>query len=643
MTYSHKTRWIKLSLSRLRIACVLVFALAATKTFATYNVLFIAVDDLRPELNCYGVTNIVSPNIDRLAASGRMFRHHYVSVPTCGASRYSLMTGKRPSTILDTQNNAFDQLPASEGSTPESFAHLFRRNGWRTVSLGKVSDEPDGFIWANSASLGGNDRGRTAVTKVEMPFSWNEIVFAQDKWGARINPIFNYLNGSGRTSGASPTYEIGTNAVDESYLDGHIANSAVAKLQEFKQDGTRFMMAVGFFRPHLPFAAPKPYYDLYNPDTLPEAFPNFTPTNAISGTASQSTELNNYNHGYYGNVGGHANDSYRRQLRRAYYACVSYVDAQVGKVLDALDSTGLAENTIVVLWGDHGWCLDDYNLLGKHLVLERGVHSPLIIRAPGMKFPGRATTGIVESIDIYPTLAKLCGLTPPATVQGTSLIPMLNNPDAPGKGWAYSRDINTSNQDSVRTDRWRLVRVGSTYDLYDFNASPYEVDDVSATYPEVVSDLGATKLPVQSTRSGTTNFNAWKAAYFSAEEQTNNAVSGLQADPDLDGAPNIFECLSGTNPKSNAEIPRLVGAVQDLSAYGLTNDYFTASCTASANVDDIAFSLSESSDLGSWGSSLVLVTNSPLGGGLHSYVFRSTNEVAAQPTGFIRLDAEQTK
>src|SRR5688572_32456948 len=127
MTCFEKTRWTKLS--GLRMACVLLFALAATKAFATYNVLFIAVDDLRPELNCYGVTNIVSPNIDRLASSGRMFRHHYVSVPTCGASRYSLMTGKRPSTLLDTQNNAFDQLPPTEGSTPESFAHLFRRNG----------------------------------------------------------------------------------------------------------------------------------------------------------------------------------------------------------------------------------------------------------------------------------------------------------------------------------------------------------------------------------------------------------------------------------------------------------------------------------------------------------------------------------
>src|SRR5215213_6428203 len=188
--------------------------MAAWRVFAApYNVVFIAVDDLRPELNCYGATHIVSPNMDRLANSGRLFRHHYVSVPTCGASRYALMTGKRPTTMADTGNAAFDQLPASEGSNPESFPHLFRRNGWRTACIGKVSDEPDSYVWNSSAALGGADRGRTNVARVEMPFSWDEIILGPDKWGAKINPLFNYGNGTGRTSGVSPAYEIGTNRV----------------------------------------------------------------------------------------------------------------------------------------------------------------------------------------------------------------------------------------------------------------------------------------------------------------------------------------------------------------------------------------------------------------------------------------------
>lgn len=623
---------------------LLLLAGVATPALAAYNVLFIAVDDLRPEMKCYGVSHMVTPNVDRLANTGRLFKHHYVSVPTCGGSRFALMTGRRPTTLADTGNNAFDQLPTSEGSNPESFPHLFRRNGYRTVCLGKVTDEGDSYRWNSTSALGGDDRGRTSVAKVEAPFSWDEIISGPGIWGARNNPLFNYRNGIGRTSGSSPAYEISTNATDESYLDAHTAKAAIAKLKEFKQEGTQFMMAVGFYRPHLPFSAPKSYYDLYNPSNLPPPFPTTAPTNALSGTASQSSELNNYNHGYYpGDPGTHTDDAYRRKLRWAYDACVSYSDAQVGKLLDALDTLNLATNTIVVLWGDHGWCLDDYNLLGKHIVLERGVHSPLIIRVPGMKFPGRSTEGIVETIDIYPTLAKLCGINPPANVNGTSLVPMLNNPDAPGKGWAYSRDIDSLTQDSVRTERWRLIRVNSSYDLYDFNASPYEVDDVSAVYPDVVNDLVANKLNIQSTRTGTTNFMTWRNSNFTPEERTNATISGAQADPDGDGASNAFEFLAGTNPKNPSDTPHLTGEVKNLSSYGLPQDYFTARLKVSPFVDDVSFGLDASDDLGHWNSStLTLVTNSPLSGGFYEYLFRMTNSVTAVNPGFVRLRVEQT-
>jgi hypothetical protein len=220
---------------------------------------------------------------------------------------------------------------------------------------------------------------------------------------------------------------------------------------------------------------------------------------------------------------------------------------------------------------------------------------------------------------------------------------MLNNPDAPGKGWAYSRQIDTLNQDSVRTDRWRLIRVGSSYDLYDFQASPYEVDDVSAANPAVVNDLVTTKLNVQSARSGTTNYSAWRTASFSAAELTNSAISGLQADPDGDGVANIFECLSGTNPKNAGDSIRLIGTVQNLSAYGLSNDFFTARFRASALVDDIAFSVEGSAGLANWSAQPVtLVTNTPLGGGLYEYLFRNTAALAAQSQSFMRLTGEQT-
>jgi len=262
---------------------------------------------------------------------------------------------------------------------------------------------------------------------------------------------------------------------------------------------------------------------------------------------------------------------------------------------------------------------------------------------PGIKFPGRSTDGIIETIDIYPTLAKLCGLTPPASINGTSFIPMLNNPDAPGKGWAYSREIDSLNQDTVRTDRWRLIRVSSSYDLYDFQAYPYEVDDVSAANPAVVSDLVSNKLNVQATRAGTTNFAGWRAANFTSSEATNTAISGLQADPDGDGLANIFECLSATNPKTNSSANPLIGEVRDLSAYGLPTQVFTARFTASSLVDDLAFSVNSFSDVtGGVVQPMNFVTNSALGGGLYEYLFSETNSLSARPHGFVKLTAQQT-
>jgi arylsulfatase A-like enzyme len=622
----------------------IMLSFLGTDSFGTNNVLFIAVDDLRPELNCYGATHMVTPNIDRLAQAGRVFRRHYVSVPTCGASRYSLMTGKRPTTSLDTQNSAFNQLLGSEGSIPESFPHLFRRNGWRTISMGKVSHQPDGFAWNTSSALGGDDRGRTSVAKAEMPFSWDEIVFGHGRWGARVNPLFNYAAGTGRTARVSPAYEIGTNAVDETYLDGQIARAAVEKLRELKQDGSRFLLAVGFFRPHLPFAAPKEYYNRYDPQDLPAPSPASAPSGALSRTAPQSGEPDSYNHGYYpGDPGTDEDDAYRRRLRWAYYASVSYVDAQIGKVLDALDALDLAKNTIVVLWGDNGWCLDDYNLLGKHIVLERGVHCPLIIRTPQMPFPGRPTEGIVESIDIYPTLARLCGLTPPGTIGGTSLIPMLNNPDAPGKGWAYCRQIGHLDEDSIRTDRWRLIRIGSEYDLFDLASFPYELQDVSANNPTVVNDLVSTKLNVQSTRPGTTNYNAWRTNAFTPTDAANEAISGPGADPDADGTPNLLECLGSTRPKDAGDFNQVTGQVSDLSAFGLGTNTFSVRVTASALVDDVAFEVQESVDLSSWSPAVQYLTNQSVAPGLFNYIFADTNSIDARPRSYFRIIARQTR
>ena len=214
-----------------------------------------------------------------------------------------------------------------------------------------------------------NDAGQNFTANTYMRFSWNEIVFDHDKWGARRYPLFAYADGTGRVRNVTSAWESGVDGngqslPDEAYPDGQMADAAIEKLREFADDGTRFCLAVGFHKPHLPFNAPKAYFDLYNPATLPDPSPVAAPTGANSATTTNSGEINAY-----------SNQNDRAQLRHAYFACVSYVDAQVGKVLAELDTLGLADNTVVVLWGDHGWCLDDYGLIGKHKVLERAVES----------------------------------------------------------------------------------------------------------------------------------------------------------------------------------------------------------------------------------------------------------------------------
>jgi arylsulfatase A-like enzyme len=447
------------------------------------NVLFIAADDLRPELGCYGASHMATPHMDSLASQGRAFLHHYVSVPTCGASRYSMITGSHPTKGKTITNDSFDLMPTSLPARPESWVDLLRRNGWHTVSLGKISHEPDGFRWDFPSTY---DIDRSAATFPDMRFSWNEILYDHGKWGAKLYPLFAYADGTGRVAGVSPAWEMGTDSrgnslPDDAYPDGQMALAAIEKLREFAEEGTRFCLALGFFKPHLPFNAPKAYWDLYNPATLPPPRPLTKPVGANSATTTNS-----------GEIAAYSQASDRAKLRHAYFACVSYLDAQIGKVLAELDALGLADNTIVVVWGDHGWCLDDYGLMGKHKLLERSLEAPLIIRPPAnlrpAAFAGIPAMGVVETIDIYPTIAELCGLTPPPSAAGSSLVPMLRDPSVAGKNRAcsYWRNLTT-----VRTRDWRLINANDDSDLYDLSSFRYEIEDVSADNPKVVAELNA--------------------------------------------------------------------------------------------------------------------------------------------------------
>jgi arylsulfatase A-like enzyme len=561
--------------------------LGASATFtlaaAPPNVLFIAVDDLRPELRCYGETHMHTPHMDALASQGRMFRNHYVAVPTCGASRYALMTGLRPTTATDG-NNAFEtQMPSSLPAQPESWADLLRRNGWHTVTLGKVSHEPDGYRW-NSPS-NNYDIGRSSATSADMRFSWNEILYDHGKWGAQRYPLFAYADGSGRVANVSPAWEIGVNGngqslPDEAYPDGQMAQAAIGKLREFADDGTRFCLAVGFFKPHLPFNAPKAYCDLYDPATLPGGSPTAPPTGANSTTTANSGEIDQYTAG-----------SDRAKLRHAYFACVSYIDAQVGKLLAELDALGLADNTIVVLWGDHGFRLNDYGRIGKHTVLERALETPLIIRPPASLrpevFAGVPAQGVVETIDIYPTIAELCGLTPPDSAVGSSLVPMLRNPFAPGKNHAFS--IYNS-MTTIRTPGWRLIDTNGDKDLYNLTTFRYEVADVSASNPSVVSTLSA-NLSTQGTRPGTT-YAAWAGG--------NPLLADPDDDGDRDGITNRLEYAAGTDGLDPSDRPMPVLSFENLTSLGFSNRETVFRFPIAADADDFTLLPSTSTDLEDW-------------------------------------------
>ncbi len=440
---------------------LLFIGLASTSLLAQtkkYNVLFIMVDDLRSPLE---KDQMLTPNIDRLANQGVRFKRQYTQTATCGASRYGLLTGRRTNT---TDNNVIGRKMKNLPS-PESFPHLFKQSGYKTIGIGKIGHTPDGLNYKYNGTGAGD---------LEMPRSWDQIGLTYGSWTYGWGSFFAYAGGKSRegSNKADPTYVAEwADVPDTGYPDGLIAKDAVQKLKELK-DST-FFLAVGFFKPHLPFNAPKKYWDLYDRDSL-----NLTPYGTMPNNtnATQSGEIKRYDS--YGLTG----EALERLRLHGYYACASYVDAQIGKVLNALDSLGLRENTIVALWGDHGWHLGENTFWGKHTSLEWGVHSPLIISAPNHK--KGVANGVVEAIDIYPTLAELAGLTPPATVDGSSFAHLLRSPNAPGKSAAFSYWNNTS----MRTDRYRLI-VGPKVELYDYQTDPGGENNIAAQNKAIVDSL----------------------------------------------------------------------------------------------------------------------------------------------------------
>ncbi len=407
-----KANCINIFMVKLLLVLLFVSSITTAQNNTKMNILFIAVDDLRPELGCYGQAQIKSPNIDQLAESGLLFNRSYCNVPVCGASRASLLSGIRPNRtrFASAHISQDEELPGAL-----SLPMHFKNNGYQTVSLGKIYHKrPDA-------------KGSWSVPEWFPTGDWKG-------WQEYVMPESNEHIEKGKLGINGPSFEA-PDAPDHIYADGMIAEEAIRQLQNFKNSEQPFFLAVGFTKPHLPFNAPKKYWDMYNFDAIKLPDNMYKPKGAPDESMHNFDELRSYT-----DVpeNGPMEKDFMRKLIHGYYASVSYMDAQLGKVLQELKRTGLDKNTIVILWGDHGWHLGEHDLWVKHCNFNKVLRTPLLLRVPG-KQGNIKTDALVEYVDIYPTLCELTGLSKPFHLQGQSFAPLVDNPDKAWKEAVYSR------------------------------------------------------------------------------------------------------------------------------------------------------------------------------------------------------------
>jgi iduronate 2-sulfatase len=451
------------------------------------NVLLICVDDLKPLLGCYGEPIVKSPNIDRLAARGLRFDRAYCNQAVCAPSRNALLTGLRPQSlgIYDLGTN-FRKAAPNAVTLPQHF----KAHGYRTEGLGKIfhvghGNHDDATSWSVPhwhaevvAYALPKNRPRRGLTREEALFT-------------------NVPAERASTLPRGAAYEA-ADVPDVAYPDGRIADEAIRRLKRAaKKPHPPFFLAVGFAKPHLPFCAPKKYWDRYDRDSFPLPALRRPPRGAPPYAPTNWAELRNYS-----NIPdkGDLPDDVQRALIHGYHAAVSYVDAQIGRLIETLDEVGLANNTIVVLWGDHGWHLGDHGMWCKHTNYEQAARIPLIVVVPGMKTSGAATSSLVESVDLYPTLCELAELPVPHNLDGASFASLIDDPSADTKDavhHVYPRGERLGR--AVRTTRYRLVewkRPGARSDsaeieLYDYETDPAETKNLAAQKPDVVAELRA--------------------------------------------------------------------------------------------------------------------------------------------------------
>ena len=385
------------------------------------NILILSIDDLRPELGCYGASHMQTPHIDALAAESMRFKQAYVQQAVCLPSRISLFTGMRPNStgVHDLQTDFRDTIPDALTMT-----QFFGQNGYTTIGMGKVyHDEKWGEWdeWIDTYNLPGINGYQAAETLAQIEAATKEAR-AQGLKGKAFRQF---------TKG--PAYEW-ADAPESAYHDGAMTDLAIDKLKAHADEP--FYMVVGYKKPHLPFVMPQKYWDLYPAETvsLPDNY--FLPEGSPKIAHMTWGELRSYS-------GipekGELDTATALELIRGYYASVSFVDAQVGRLMETLEDEGLADNTIVVLWGDHGWKLGEHRMWCKHTNYEIDTRVPFLIKAPGERFVAGETDALVELLDLFPTLSDLSGLPVPEQCEGSSLVPLLENPDAAWDELAYSQ------------------------------------------------------------------------------------------------------------------------------------------------------------------------------------------------------------
>ncbi len=453
------------------------------------NILFIAVDDLRPELGCYGTEYVKSPSIDRLADNGIVFTQSYCQSAVCNPSRASLLTGLRPDRI-----KVWDLRTDFRNTSPDvvTLPQHFKNNGYHTVGIGKIYHNvlPDSLSWSEpKLHIKGYPFDPDAVYRNE------ENVAALEEKKQKIiaeGREQRYIDRIGEWYLKDVAYEI-VDAPDDVYFDGAQTEVALEKIEELSNKEKPFFFAIGFYRPHLPFNVPKKYWDMYERENIPLAENDYVPKDAPLMAINNLRELRGYSD--FKTIlhpgDGQLDEDKTRALKHGYLASVSYIDAQVGRLINKLKELKIDDNTIIVLWGDHGWKLGEHGSWCKMTNYEIDTKVPLIISTPQLKGKSIKSKRLVEFVDVYPTLCDLAGISIPETLEGISVVPLIENPDRSWKKAAFSQflregiwvapdgieymgySIRTENHRYTEWVNWETNELAAI-ELYDHTTDPNE-------------------------------------------------------------------------------------------------------------------------------------------------------------------------